>query len=95
MSTNATILPAKLNYDALALNIKAWGRELGFQQVGITGIQLDREEVHLMDWLERGRHGSMTYMARHGKRRSRPADPREIGEQRDQPRPPAVSHVEQ
>ncbi len=74
MPTNATAIPAKLDYDALAPRIKKWGRELGFQQVGITGIRLDQEEVRLMDWLEQGWHGSMAYMARHGKRRSRPAE---------------------
>lgn len=74
MPTNATALPAKLDYDGLAPKIKKWGQELGFQQVGITGIRLDQEEVRLMDWLERGWHGSMTYMARHGRRRSRPAE---------------------
>ncbi|MEE8342916.1 MAG: tRNA epoxyqueuosine(34) reductase QueG [Gammaproteobacteria bacterium] len=74
MPIKATTVPTTLNYDALALDIKGWGRELGFQQLGITGIQLDQEEVRLMDWLERGRHGSMDYMARHGKRRSRPAE---------------------
>ena len=53
--------------------IKAWGRELGFQQVGITDIELDAAERHLEDWLEAGYAGEMDYMARHGRRRSRPA----------------------
>ena len=56
----------------LARQIKAWGRELGFQQVGITGTDLGDAEVRLLAWLDRGRHGAMDYMARHGARRARP-----------------------
>jgi epoxyqueuosine reductase len=59
---------------ALASLIKQWGEELGFQQVGIAGITLNDDEVHLEQWLARGWHGDMGYMARHGLRRSRPAD---------------------
>jgi epoxyqueuosine reductase len=58
----------------LAQSIKAWGRELGFQQIGITTIELDAAERHLLDWLAQGRHGEMDYMQRHGTRRSRPAE---------------------
>ncbi len=66
----------KSGYDvaSLALSIKAWGRELGFQGVGIAGTDLSNAEKHLAAWLERGWHGEMDYMARHGTRRSRPAD---------------------
>ncbi len=63
-----------LDYKALASRIKAWGRELGFQQVGITGIELGEDEARLLNWLKRGFHGEMTYMKRHGTRRSRPSD---------------------
>ncbi len=58
--------------DTLAGNIKTWGLELGFQQVGITGIDLAEDERHLLDWLDRGMHGEMAYMERHGSKRSRP-----------------------
>jgi len=66
----------KSAYDvaSLALSIKAWGRELGFQEVGITGTDLAGAETRLAAWLARGWHGDMDYMARHGTRRSRPAD---------------------
>lgn len=57
----------------LAERIKAWGRELGFQQVGIAGVDLGADEALLDRWLADGRHGEMAYMARHGTRRSRPA----------------------
>ena len=58
----------------LAERIKAWGRELGFQQVGIAGIDLAADEALLARWLAEGRHGEMAYMERHGSRRSRPAE---------------------
>ncbi|MBW8313097.1 MAG: tRNA epoxyqueuosine(34) reductase QueG [Rhizobium sp.] len=59
---------------ALARAIRAWGAELGFQQVGIAGVELGEDEAHLRDWLARGQHGAMDYMARHGYKRSRPAE---------------------
>ncbi|GGA72369.1 epoxyqueuosine reductase [Arenimonas soli] len=59
---------------ALAQDIKAWGAELGFQQVGIAGVTLDQDAEHLRDWLAKGQHGRMAYMARHGDKRSRPAE---------------------
>jgi len=57
-----------------AEDIKRWGRALGFQQVGIAGVELAEDEAHLRDWLARGQHGEMAYMARHGDKRSRPAE---------------------
>ena len=59
---------------ALALKVKDWGRELGFQKVGIAGIDLTRDAELLEAWLAAGRHGEMHYMARHGTRRVRPAE---------------------
>ncbi len=63
---------ATLDTTALAETIKEWGRELGFQQVGITGIDLGEHEAHLQRWLEAGYQGEMDYMAAHGSKRSRP-----------------------
>ena len=56
----------------LADSIKEWGRELGFQQVGITGVDLGEHEAHLEAWLQAGYQGEMDYMAAHGSKRSRP-----------------------
>jgi len=53
-------------------NIKAWGRALGFQQVGISDVDLGQHEHHLNNWLEQGYHGDMHYMAAHGTKRARP-----------------------
>ncbi len=56
----------------LALQIKAWGREEGFAQLGITHIDLSHDEPLLEAWLARGYHGEMAYMAAHGAKRSHP-----------------------
>ena len=58
----------------LATDIKAWGRELGFQQIGIADVDLSTAETHLLNWLSRDRHGAMHYMEFHGTRRSRPQE---------------------
>ena len=58
----------------LAATIKTWGRELGFQQVGIADLDLGEPEARLFDWLAAGFHAEMEYMARHGVKRSRPAE---------------------
>jgi epoxyqueuosine reductase len=57
---------------ALAADIKAWGRALGFQEIGITDTELTREAAWLSEWLDKGFHGEMDYMARHGTRRAEP-----------------------
>jgi len=59
---------------ALSARVKRWGLEAGFDAVAISGIDLAREEARLLEWLGRGWHGAMDYMARHGTRRSRPAE---------------------
>ncbi|HBG29681.1 MAG TPA: tRNA epoxyqueuosine(34) reductase QueG [Gammaproteobacteria bacterium] len=49
---------------ALAREIKRWGVELGFQQVGISAFDLDDDADRLDAWLADGFHGEMGYMAR-------------------------------
>lgn len=46
----------------------------GFAALGVSGIDLRDDEAHLLDWLDAGLHGEMSYMQRHGTRRSRPAE---------------------
>ena len=58
----------------LAQRIRAWGGELGFQHVGIADADLREAEPRLLEWLDAGFHGDMDYMAKHGVKRSRPAD---------------------
>ena len=47
---------------------------LGIDAIGVSSIELPCDEAHLDRWIERGWHGQMHYMARHGHRRSRPAE---------------------
>jgi epoxyqueuosine reductase len=56
----------------LAKNIKKWGRELGFQKVGISDINLIDQEANLQKWLDNNYHGEMDYMSKHGMKRARP-----------------------
>jgi epoxyqueuosine reductase len=64
--------PKQQNNSDLALKIKRWGLELGFQQIGISDIDLMTAENHLQKWLDKGFQGEMDYMSRHGLKRSRP-----------------------
>ena len=66
--------PPSQHVVSLAHSIKRWGRELGFQKVGIAGVDLAEDEQRLAAWLAQGRHGTMRYMERHGTRRTRPAE---------------------
>ena len=63
-----------MDYTALALQIKTWAKELGFADVGITGVALPDAERNLQKWLDAGYHGEMDYMANHGMLRARPAE---------------------
>lgn len=73
-SFDAPTMSSSLDLHQLADNIKLWGRELGFQQVGITDIDLAEAEGRLQEWLAKGYHGSMDWLAAHGNKRSRPAE---------------------
>lgn len=57
----------------LVNDIRRWGTELGFQQVGVSDLDLSQAEQRLTEWLQKKFHGEMGYMSRHGLKRSRPA----------------------
>ena len=63
-----------MDYAALTADIKRWGRELGFQAVGIADTDLSTARGRLAEWLGLGWHGEMDYMARHAELRARPAE---------------------
>jgi epoxyqueuosine reductase len=69
MHTDLTFEPREL-----AAQIKTWGQALGFQAVGIAGVDMPQAETRLLEWLAAGRHGAMDYMAKHGVKRARPAE---------------------
>ncbi len=68
---NAPTMTSAFNLVTLC---QAWGRELGFSQIGVAGVDLSSAEPGLSAWLAAGFHGSMGYMASHGLKRARPAD---------------------
>ncbi len=75
MEENATtdLIP---DYDALASVIKAWSRELGFQDIRIADANADmsRTQAGLSEWLAQAYHGDMHFMAKHGSKRTNPAE---------------------
>jgi len=58
----------------LLANLRQWAMELGFSQIGVADVDLSSAEARLLDWLARGFHGEMHYMASHGLKRARPAE---------------------
>ena len=56
----------------LTQQIKHWGRELGFQKVGISALDLEEDADRLDAWLAAGCHGEMGYMARNTDLRRQP-----------------------
>jgi epoxyqueuosine reductase len=58
----------------LAAAVKAWGRELGFQAIGISDVDLSEAEPRFAEWLARGYAGELDYMRKHGAKRTRPAE---------------------
>ncbi|MES2625287.1 MAG: tRNA epoxyqueuosine(34) reductase QueG [Pseudomonadota bacterium] len=62
-----------IDFQELAILIKHWGRELGFQQVGIADIDVAEHSTHLQEWLAKNYHGAMSYMERHASLRAEPS----------------------
>lgn len=58
--------------DELQLNVEKWSKDFGFSQIAVSNLDLEKHETHFLNWLSKGRHGEMDYMARHGTKRSRP-----------------------
>lgn len=63
-------------------DIRRWGRELGFDSVGFSGVAIADAEQNLNAWLAAGYHGEMDYMAAYaanpasgaGNKRAHPAE---------------------
>jgi epoxyqueuosine reductase len=52
--------------------IDSWAEELGFQQVGVTDVDLAEHEPHVRAWLRKGFQGSMGYLERNLEKRLHP-----------------------
>lgn len=65
-------MATQLDLNLLAQQIKQWGTDVGFQQIGICDTDLTAEEPKLQQWLDKQYQGEMDWMARHGMMRARP-----------------------
>ena len=72
MSSQSQLANNEIDFALLVDSIKRWGRELGFQQIGISDTDLTEAERRLWTWLSDGMHGEMEYMSRHGSKRTNP-----------------------
>jgi len=55
----------KLKWKAFAKNIKDWGRELGFDYVGISDTNLNTQKEAYRAWIKAGFNGSMSFLKKH------------------------------
>ena len=63
-----------LSGDQVKQHLQTWSRELGFQQLDISDVELGEDEQKLADWLNQGLNADMDYMQAHGIKRTRPAE---------------------
>jgi len=61
------------NPQQFAADIKTWGRELGFAQVGITDVNLKDQAQYFSQWLLKKNHGAMEYLLKNQELRYEPA----------------------
>ncbi|MES2206039.1 MAG: tRNA epoxyqueuosine(34) reductase QueG [Pseudomonadota bacterium] len=60
--------------EQILANLRQTAQSLGFSSLGVSDIDLSQAEPYLIEWLSKGFHGEMGYMAKHGVKRSRPAE---------------------
>ena len=68
------ITPTPTDLEALAQQIKDWGRDLGFAHIGISPATNAAHAEHLRNWLAKEYHGEMAYMAEREGLRATPDD---------------------
>ena len=66
-----SLLP--LSAEDLLPRLRQWAADCGFADAGIAEARLDADAAHLAEWLARGWHGEMRYMARDTDLRAAPA----------------------
>jgi epoxyqueuosine reductase len=71
--TNTATLDSK-ELSELATTIKEIAPEFGFNWCGISPIDLGEHGQHLQNWLDKGYHGELDYMAAHGSKRYHPEE---------------------
>src|SRR5688500_9243558 len=63
-----------MDYSTHSDDINRWWLELGLGAVGVAEADSSAAEPRLLEWLSKGWHGEMEYMARHGALRARPSE---------------------
>ncbi len=61
-----------MDYQQLKEDIHLWSRELGFQQLGVTDLDLSEHAPHVRAWLAKGFQGEMGYLERNLEKRLHP-----------------------
>ena len=55
----------KLIWKSITEKIKIWGHDLGFDEIGISDINLNHSKKSYADWIKAGFHGEMNYLKKH------------------------------
>lgn len=63
-----------IDLNQLTDNIKSWAKSLGFQQVGVSDVDLSQHEKALRKWLEKGYQGNMSFLERNIEKRLSPSE---------------------
>lgn len=63
---------AAFDFNGLKTRIQSWAQAAGFQEIGITNLDLADQEPHLTAWLEQGFQGEMGYLERNLQKRLHP-----------------------
>ena len=58
----------------LKARLSELARKRGFEALGVADVALDADAAYLDRWVDAGRHGEMSYMHKHGTKRSRPGE---------------------
>ena len=61
-----------VNFGNLAINIKRWAENLGFQEARIANVDLSAYKNSFKTWIKNKFHGEMEYMERHQELRLHP-----------------------
>lgn len=63
-----------MNWEQLTEYILTKGKALGFQDIGISSIDLGQTASYLNHWLEQGYAGEMAFLSKHGSKRTQPSE---------------------
>jgi epoxyqueuosine reductase len=61
-----------LSANSILKQLQLWAESYGFQQVGVSDIDLSQAEQQLNEWLAKHYQGEMGFMSKHGTKRTRP-----------------------